>query len=111
MIIAGGRSFRDYNLLCKTIDQLFPYPITIVSGHARGADKLGEAYAQSKGYDVKIMPADWETYGKSAGYRRNEAMADVSDALVAFWDGKSRGTMHMINLAEAKGLRVHVVRY
>ena len=82
-----------------------------MSGHARGADKLGEAYAQSKGYDVKIMPADWETYGKSAGYKRNEAMAGVSDALVAFWDGKSRGTMHMINLAKAKGLRVHVVRY
>lgn len=111
MIIAGSRSFKDYSLLCKTIDDLFPHPITIISGHARGADKLGEAYAQSKGYDVKVMPADWDRYGKSAGYKRNKNMADISDALVAFWDGKSRGTMHMINLAKAKGLRVHVVRY
>ena len=111
MIIAGSRSFGNYSLLCKTIDFLFPHPITVVSGHARGADKLGEAYALSKGYDVKVMPADWDKYGKSAGYKRNKNMADISDALVAFWDGKSRGTMHMINLARAKGLRVHVVRY
>lgn len=82
-----------------------------MSGHARGADQMGETYAQSKGYDVKIMPADWNRYGKSAGPIRNRAMADVSDVLVAFWDGKSRGTMHMISLARAKGLRVHVVGY
>jgi len=72
---------------------------------------MGETYAYSKGYDVKIMPADWGTHGKKAGYIRNQAMADVSDALVAFWDGSSPGTKHMINLAKAKGLRVHVVRY
>ena len=72
---------------------------------------MGETYAQSKGYDVKIMPADWGAHGRSAGYKRNQQMADISDALVAFWDGSSPGTKHMINLAKAKGLRVHVVSY
>ena len=111
MIIAGSHSFTNYSLLCKTLEDLFPHPITIVSGHARGADKLGEAYAQAKGYDVLIMPAEWDKYGKSAGYRRNSKMAEQADALIAFWDGQSRGTYHMINLAKAKGLPVHVVSY
>ena len=58
--------------------------------------------------DTIIMEADWETYGKSAGYRRNVDMAESADALVALWDGVSNGTKHMINIARQKGLRVHV---
>ena len=56
-------------------------------------------------------PADWDTYGKSAGYRRNQLMADNADALVAFWDGQSRGTGHMINLAKERNLKVRIVRF
>lgn len=85
--------------------------ITVVCGKARGADTLGERYAEERGYAVHYFPADWDRYGKSAGHIRNEEMAKNADALVAFWDGKSRGTKDMIKLARQYGLRVRVKNY
>ena len=111
VIIAGTRSFQDYALLQSYADYMLSRTtdaIEIVSGGARGADALGERYAKERGYRLKIFPADWERYGKAAGYRRNAEMADYADALIAFWDGKSRGTMHMINLAKQRKLKVAV---
>jgi len=84
---------------------------TIVSGTAGGADRLGERYAKDHNLECIRMPANWDLHGKSAGYRRNEQMACIADACVCFWDGKSRGTTHMIDLAKKKGLHVRVVRY
>jgi len=113
VIVAGGRDFADYDLLKSKLDNLLVNrdPVEIVSGTARGADKLGEFYAKRSQLAVALFPADWDLYGKSAGYKRNAQMADDADALVAFWDGKSRGTMHMINLAKSAGLQVRVVNY
>lgn len=120
IIVAGSRSFQDYMMLECILDSYVKYaknPITIVSGTANGADKLGEMYAKSHGYKCEYFPADWNKHGKSAGYIRNREMAQyaVSDnaigALLAFWDGKSRGTMHMINLAAQHGLVVNVVNF
>jgi len=68
-------------------------------------------YANERGYPIKQFPADWNKYGKSAGYKRNEEMAKYADALIAFWDGKSKGTKHMIDLAKRYGLKVKVVIY
>lgn len=111
IIIAGGRTFNNYDLLCQNCDKILSLQteIEIVSGTANGADKLGEKYAKEKGYKIKQFPADWNRYGKSAGYKRNEEMAKYSDALIAFWDGKSIGTKHMIDLAKSYGLKVKVV--
>jgi len=113
VIVAGGRDFADYDLLKSKLDNLLVNrdPVEIVSGTARGADKLGEFYAKRSQLALALFPADWDLYGKSAGYKRNAQMADYADALVAFWDGKSRGTMHMINLAKSAGLQVRVVNY
>lgn len=114
VIIAGGRDFDDYDLVVSTMDKLLQNitePITIVCGMARGADTLGERYAISKGYEVARFPADWGKFGKAAGYKRNEQMAQNADALAAFWDGRSRGTKHMIDLAHKYNLRVRVKRY
>lgn len=114
VIIAGSRGFTDYSLLCQKMDHFLSQTegqITVVCGGARGADSLGERYAQERGYEVAKYPAEWERYGKSAGYRRNAAMAENADALVAFWDQKSPGTRHMINLAKEKGLKVRLVIY
>jgi len=99
IIIAGSREFCDYELLEKKCDSLLRNfdKIIIVCGGARGADSLGKLYAENRGYKVAMYPADWNTYGKSAGYIRNNKMAEVSDRLIAFWDGNSRGTKHMIN--------------
>ena len=83
--------------------------IQIVSGTARGVDQAGERYAASRGLDCVRFPADWEKYGRRAGYLRNCQMAENADALVAFWDGQSRGTKHMIEIAKARGLAVRIV--
>lgn len=114
VIIAGSRSFSDYPLLCEKMDRLLSNvsePIAVVCGKARGADTLGEQYAQEHGYEVHYFPADWGQHGRSAGCRRNIQMAKNADALVAFWDGRSMGTKHMISVARSRGLKVRVVRF
>lgn len=113
VIVAGSRDFNDYELLKPKLDALLQNKdsVQIVSGGARGADSLGEQYAKEKSLDLKIFPADWDYYGKSAGFKRNSEMAQYADALVAFWDGKSKGTEHMINLAKRNGLQVRIVNF
>jgi hypothetical protein len=83
--------------------------IEIISGGARGADRLGERYAKERGITLKIMPADWQTYGKSAGYRRNAQMAEYATHAIIFWDKQSLGTKNMIDLAEEYKLIRRVV--
>lgn len=116
VIIAGSRGFSNYRLLREQCNKFLRERrkirnIIIVSGHARGADTLGEKYAQDEGFDLEIYPAQWDKFGKRAGYRRNEQMAEVADALIAFWDGSSRGTKHMIDIMNEKNLLVRVVEY
>jgi len=114
LIIAGSRTFNNYEFLAETISRLYTskgIKITeIVSGGARGADKLGERYAKENLMPVKIFPAAWDCYGKSAGFRRNIKMAEYGDMVIVFWDGKSVGTKHMINIAQSKGLKVEIVQ-
>ena len=78
---------------------------------ANGADKLGERYAKLRGYKIERYPADWNRYGKSAGFKRNVQMSEVADACVCFWDGSSSGTKHMINIAEQKRLPLRIIKY
>jgi len=112
VIIAGGRDFDDFRLLSKKCmfklqDKL---NVVVVSGCANGADKLGEKFAKFMGYEIKEFPANWDI-GKAAGYIRNKDMAEYADALIAFWDGKSKGTKHMIDLARERNLQVVVYYY
>lgn len=119
VIVAGTREFDNYLLLqMKLTDYLLPIPneeIEIISGTARGADKLGEQYASDCNLKCIKFPADWNTYGKSAGYRRNAEMAEYASqehgVLFAFWDGKSKGTKHMIDLAYKYNLETYVIKY
>ena len=113
VIIAGGRDFNDYDLLKKKCDHYLSNKkdVVIVCGMARGADLLGKKYAADINCYVAEFPADWDKYGKSAGYKRNEEMAIYADALIAFWDEKSKGTKHMIDLATKHNLLVRVVNY
>jgi hypothetical protein len=104
----------NWELLCQKCDAILGQiqePIEIVSGGARGADMMGENYGALRGYPVKIFPANWDEHGKGAGILRNAQMALYADALIAFWDGESKGTYNMIWQAEAKGLKVRVIRY
>jgi hypothetical protein len=128
VIIAGGREFNDYDLLKQEcINNIMQLKregyktkreyLEIVSGTARGADRLGEKFAYELIIPLKRFAADWNTYGKRAGYIRNEQMAKYASedeevgVLIAFWDGKSKGTKHMIDLAKRYKLRVFVVKY
>lgn len=100
LVVAGTRSFNDEKLLYDTLDSIEGPIVEIVSGHAKGADSLGEKYAKDKGIDLVIFPANWTKYNKTAGPIRNEKMIKYADAVVVFWDGKSTGTYNMIKLAE-----------
>ena len=113
VIIAGSRDFADYEHLSQTMDRLLSNvmkteDIVIICGKARGADTLGDRYAKEHGLEVQYFPAEWKKHGKSAGYIRNTEMAKNADALVAFWDKKSRGTKHMIETAKTYGLKIRV---
>ncbi|HHQ2481047.1 TPA: DUF2493 domain-containing protein [Bacillus cereus] len=113
VIVAGSRKFNDYKKLCETLNRLLCRynlsEVEIVSGGANGADKLGERYAKDKGCLLKVYPAEWDVYGKSAGYRRNVQMAEYANSCVVFWDGKSKGTKHMIDIAEKHKLNLRKV--
>ena len=116
VIIAGTRSFNDYELLRASCNNLLSekqrtHTVVVISGTARGADQMGERYAKERGFQLRRFPADWEQHGKSAGHIRNAKMADNADALIAFWDGQSRGTKNMIDNARRKGLAIRIIQY
>jgi predicted Rossmann fold nucleotide-binding protein DprA/Smf involved in DNA uptake len=118
VIIAGSREFTDYPLLKEKCDNILKKKledkdtkVIIVSGHARGADTLGEEYAREKGLECETYPANWDKYGKSAGFKRNTLMASLSNGLIAFLKPKveSKGTMMMIRIARENNLLTRVV--
>ncbi len=104
IVIAGCRDYNNYDQAKVYIDHCISEiikenDIIIVSGCASGADAIGERYAKENGLEVEKYPADWKTYGRSAGPRRNKQMAEICDFVICFWDGKSRGTKSMIDYA------------
>lgn len=113
VIIAGGRDFDNYDLLREKCDNILRNQdeVIIISGGAKGADSLGERYAKERGYSTEVFHAKWEEHGKKAGPIRNQEMAINSNALIAFWDEKSKGTKHMIDTATDKGLLVRIIKY
>jgi YspA, cpYpsA-related SLOG family len=108
LIVAGSRTVIDKELIYSHIDKISDIT-EIVSGMAKGPDRIGLAYALQNDISCRRMPADWNRYPKAAGHIRNAEMADVATHLLAFWDGISSGTLHMISVARKKGLRVRVI--
>jgi len=108
VIIAGGRDFTNYDLVEKAISKSNFEITEVVSGCARGADTLGEAWALGNNVPVKGFPANWNLHGRAAGPIRNKAMAEYADALIAIWDGQSKGTANMITQAREFGLDVFI---
>lgn len=109
-IIAGSRSVTDPAWLDRALHACGWIPTVVLSGTAQGADRLGERWANYNYVPIERYPADWKLYGKSAGFIRNDLMADKAEALIALWDGQSRGTKQMIDRALSRRLRVHVER-
>ena len=97
IIVAGGRDFNDYVTLAKILNEYIdPLLDMVISGDARGADELGALWAERHNIQVRHYPPDWDYYGHAAGFIRNLEMGDDADAAICFWDGKSKGTEHMI---------------
>ena len=120
VLVTGSRDWSDPNAARKMIsDRLFdlalesgdPSSIVIVHGAARGADRFAHQEAQKAGLLVEPHPADWERHGKSAGFRRNAEMVSLgADLCLAFWNGKSNGAKHTIDLARNAGIPVEVIQ-
>ena len=122
VIVAGSRTCNHQPTVERAIGQAFNkwmsdvedwqkwYRPEIVSGGAHGVDFCGEAYAKKQGLKLTVIPALWDKYGKKAGILRNITMAEYADALIAVWDGKSRGTEHMIKTMEGMDKPVYVYR-
>lgn len=115
VIVAGSRGFTDQMTAFHELDKLFEgKAVEVVSGRAPGADLLGELWAEARGHALKCFPAEWDLHGKAAGYLRNIEMAKYAreqeeGMLVAFWNGTSRGTAHMIQQARDMGLEVVII--
>lgn len=123
LIIAGGRDFSDFDLLCEVADSSLERAISlgykpiIISGTAKGADMMGEKYARMRQYDVVRFPAPWNEFkakfghNKVAGFVRNSWMSQYANSLLAFHDGESRGTQAMIDIATDFGLKTKIQSY
>lgn len=100
--VIGSRTFNDAALLENTLlEKLDINAVTgLVSGGAQGADSLAEAFAVKYGLPVQVFKPDWKQFGRGAGVIRNKQIIAVSDQVIAFWDGKSKGTLNSINLAK-----------
>lgn len=120
LIVAGTRTFDDYDLLKEKIDHALSNhkddEIIIVQGEAKGADALAKRYAEEKGYECVSFPALWDKHGKAAGFIRNRQMHAYASQFekrgcIIFWDGESRGTAHNIGLSNEFGTPLICVRY
>lgn len=103
--VGGCRYYHNYSVVSNYLDFALQNlrlqgDIVIISGAASGVDSLAIRYASERGFECLQFPADWETHGKVAGPIRNAQMVSKSTHIVAFWDGKSRGTRNLI--AESK---------
>ena len=112
LVVAGSRDFDDYALLSAALDKLLAGKtnITIVSGTARGADRLGERYAAEHNLRIERFPAEWEKYHKGAGPIRNMKMVQSADAVIVFWDNESSGTKNIIECARKQDIPYRIVR-
>jgi hypothetical protein len=114
LAVVGSRGFNNYPYMKEALDALlFSYWVwtcTIVSGGAKGADNFAERYAREENHRLVVFLPEWEKYGKSAGFRRNELIVEKADMVAAFWDGESKGTKHSITLAELLHKPVYIYK-
>lgn len=106
--IVGSRKFPQLKAVEAFVDGL-PAGTVVISGGAIGVDLTAEVAAKTRGLDVVSFPADWKRHGRRAGFIRNQLIVDAADIIVAFWDGKSKGTSHTVSLAKKAKKPVLVV--
>jgi hypothetical protein len=110
--VVGSRSWTRTDIIEEYLESIFRGGDTLVSGGAAGADGYAENWARhytQRDVKVDIRRPDWRRHGKGAGLIRNQEIVDNADMVIAFWDGKSRGTNDTIEKAGRRGLYVIVV--
>lgn len=107
--VVGSREFKDEKFISDILlnPELNNTGI-LVSGGAKGVDTWAEEIWDNMGWEKIIFKPNWNKYGKKAGFLRNQQIVDVADKLIAFWNGKSKGTKHSIDLAVKKGIPVDI---
>jgi hypothetical protein len=109
VIVAGSRTYEDFPAISRAIEDSGFRITQLVSGACRtGVDALAEHWASYRNISIKRFPADWDTHGRAAGPIRNAEMAAYAEALIAIWDGRSRGTKNMIDEARKRRLPIFV---
>ena len=113
LAIVGSRTFDDYHFFQQSICKKFiiPYIGCIVSGGAKGTDTLAEKFAHAHEIPTMIFLPEWDVYGKRAGFIRNEKIIKYADEVIAFWDGKSRGTKSSIDLAKKECKPMYIIYF
>jgi len=111
LIVAGSRTFQDDTLLSSVLGTHRHHITELLHGGARGADQLGFRWAVRHHVRSRCFAADWARFGKSAGIRRNYQLAQAGDLLIAFWDGRSPGTAHMVRCMQQLGKPVVVIQF
>jgi len=106
--VIGSRDYQYWELVLEFMDRL-PTDTILVSGGARGVDTLAEVRANENGLQKLIYRANWQKQGRAAGFVRNEYIIENSEWVVAFWDGRSKGTEYSIRLADKSGKPLTVV--
>ena len=111
LAVVGSRGFLDYKKLRNEIIRNFEISdlTEIVSGGANGADSLAEIFSREFDKKMTVVVPNWNRYGKSAGMIRNRTIIDCADCVIAFWDGKSKGTKNSIDLAKKQNKPVIVI--
>lgn len=108
-IVAGSRTL-NYNDVLKAIKECGWVPTVIISGGALGIDQAGETYANLNNIPLEVYKANWQRYGRGAGYVRNSLMISKAEAAIVVWDGKSKGSLHCAKEATRKGLKVYLTQ-
>lgn len=111
LAIVGSRGFDDYELLKSALSPYIKKTSFMVSGNADGADKLGEKWADENNIEKLIFKPDWKKHGKSAGVIRNKTIVENSDLIIAFWDGKSKGTKHTIDISQKLNKDILIINF
>ena len=110
LAIIGSRTFQDEVLFKKSLVS-FKDITEIVSGGAKGADTWAEVYAKENNIPFTLFKPDWKRYGRGAGIIRNTEIINYADEVIAFWDGKSKGTKDSIDKAHSLNKKVHIIYY
>ena len=113
IVVAGCRKYNDYENAATFIKECICHikedaTLIFLSGACSGADQIGEQFAREHGYEIEHYPADWSRFGKAAGPKRNQIMAEKCDLLICFWDGKSKGTKSMIEKTKKLGKPIFI---